>query len=404
MKRKLIRLLSAMLVLVLAAGLLPSFASAAEPQAKDVAAAYLNVLKSFSQINEDKNQVRFYDVNGDSVPEMIAVNLVDYGGSHGSRIGIWSYQNGSAKKIFDREAVVFVGGYAEAWLYLLADGRLGWFDACYNESRDYYGAYYTVGSNGAYAMSDYFMYTYYCDALGWYGYKGLINGRYADESEVKAEQNKIQSGTLIFDYAVQNDSDETGEMTLSEARSFLNGIKGRFWDVPSNAFYANPVNWAVQNNVTSGRDALHFAPEETVKRGEAMLFFYAAKGKPGHKTATSPFKDVKKKHWYYDAVLWAVENKITSGTDATHFSPNKTCVRSEILQFLYAAMGKPGYTIANPYSDVKDKHWYKDGAIWAYEKGLEKGENGKFKANTPCTRAYVVTYLYRFITGRELVK
>ena len=103
-------------------------------------------------------------------------------------------------------------------------------------------------------------------------------------------------------------------------------------------------------------------------------------------------------------MLWAVENKITSGTDATHFSPNKTCIRSEILQFLYAAMEKPAYTIENPYSDVKKKHWYYDGAIWAYEKGLERGSNGKFKAKTPCTRAYVVTYLYRFITGKELVK
>ena len=177
-----------------------------------------------------------------------------------------------------------------------------------------------------------------------------------------------------------------------------------FEDVTESDFYFNPVLWAVENNVTSGRDATHFAPHETVQRSEAMLFFYAAKGSPQFTTTKSPFKDVKKKHWFYDAVLWAVENKITSGTDATHFSPNKTCIRSEILQFLYAAMDKPKYTIENPYSDVKDKHWYKDGAIWAYEKGLEKGGNGKFKAKTPCTRAYVVTYLYRSITGKELVK
>ena len=181
-------------------------------------------------------------------------------------------------------------------------------------------------------------------------------------------------------------------------------VANPFEDVTESNFYFDPVQWAVANSVTSGRDATHFAPNETVKRSEAMLFFYAAKGRPGYSITKSPFKDVKKKHWFYDAVLWAVENKITSGTDATHFSPNKTCVRSEILQFLYAAMDKPGYTIKNPYSDVKDKHWYKDGAIWAYEKGIEKGENGKFKAKTPCTRAYVVTYLYRFITGKELVK
>ena len=102
--------------------------------------------------------------------------------------------------------------------------------------------------------------------------------------------------------------------------------------------------------------------------------------------------------------MWAVENEITGGTDATHFSPKQTCSRSEILQFLYAAEGKPAYTIDNPYSDVKNKHWYKDSAIWAYENGLEKGENGKFKAKTPCTRGYVVTYLYRYLTGLELAE
>jgi hypothetical protein len=79
-------------------------------------------------------------------------------------------------------------------------------------------------------------------------------------------------------------------------------------------------------------------------------------------------------------------------------------MRSEVLQFLYAAMGKPEISIVNPYSDVKPKHWYYEGAIWAYEKGLEKGEDGKFQAKTPCTRGYVVTYLYRYFTGNELAE
>ena len=115
---------------------------------------------------------------------------------------------------------------------------------------------------------------------------------------------------------------------------------------------------------------------------------------------------MKKKHWAYNAVMWAVEQGITGGTDAAglYFSPARTCTRSEILQFLYAAMGKPEYSIANPYSDVKTKHWYYDGAIWAYENGLEKGENGKFKAKTPCTRGSVVTYLFRYFTHEELAE
>ena len=177
-----------------------------------------------------------------------------------------------------------------------------------------------------------------------------------------------------------------------------------FVDVKKSDVFFTPVLWAVSATVTGGTDETHFSPNNTVQRCDSMVFFWAAKGRPDHWMDENPFKDVKKKHWYYDAVMWAVENSITAGTDATHFSPKNTCSRSEILQFLYAAEGKPAYTIANPYSDVKNKHWYKDGAIWAYENGLEKGENGKFNAKTPCTRGYVVTYLYRYLTGLELAK
>lgn len=177
-----------------------------------------------------------------------------------------------------------------------------------------------------------------------------------------------------------------------------------FEDVTESDACFTPVLWAYyrEPQVTGGTDASHFSPAQTVMRADAMVFFWAANDRPAHKATESPFQDVKKKHWYYAAVMWAVENGITGGTDPTHFSPKRTCSRSEILQFLYAAMGKPGYTISNPYTDVKTKYWYYDGAIWAYENGMERGEDGKFNAKTPCTRASVVTYLYRFFTGQGL--
>ena len=178
-----------------------------------------------------------------------------------------------------------------------------------------------------------------------------------------------------------------------------------FVDVHESDFFFNPVLWAVENGVTGGVDDTHFAPQQTVMRSDSMVFFWAAKGRPEHADNSTPFKDVKQTHWAYKAVMWAVENGITGGTntEGTKFSPKRTCSRSEILQFLYAAMGKPEISIENPYNDVKEKHWYYEGAIWAYEFGLEKGEDGKFNAKTPCTRAYVVTYLYRFLTGNERV-
>ena len=215
--------------------------------------------------------------------------------------------------------------------------------------------------------------------------------------------SELQNETTLDGFTIYGVAGTAAQRYAAENQIQFVPVK-YFLDVHEDDFFFNPVLWAVENGVTGGVDETHFAPERTVMRADAMVFFWAAKDRPSHSIEQSPFQDVKKKHWYYDAVMWAVENGVTGGTDATHFSPKNTCSRSEILQFLYAAMGKPEYTISNPYSDVKTKHWYCDGAIWAYEKGLEKGENGKFQAKTPCTRGYVVTYLYRFMTGNELAQ
>jgi hypothetical protein len=181
---------------------------------------------------------------------------------------------------------------------------------------------------------------------------------------------------------------------------------GHFVDMPpEDTPEHHAIDWAFTHKpqITSGMDSSHFGTEAIVNRAQAMVFLWAAKNKPAATTTTSSFVDVKKTDWFYKAVMWAVENKITSGTDSTHFSPNKTCNRSEILAFLYAAMGKPKVSITNPYSDVSSQ-WYKKAALWAYSKGIEKGEKGKFNASTPCTRTAVVLYLYRFETGKDLAK
>ena len=178
-----------------------------------------------------------------------------------------------------------------------------------------------------------------------------------------------------------------------------------FVDVKTSDSFYNAVLWAAYHKpyqVTAGIDKTHFGPDKTVTRAQAMTFFWAAKDRPKFKKANTQFVDVKKTDWYYKSVMWAVENGITAGTDATHFSPNKTCNRGEILAFLYAAMKKPKVKIKNPYKDVTNQ-WYKKAALWAYEQRIEKGENGKFNASTPCTRASTVTYLYRFLERRSLL-
>ena len=179
-----------------------------------------------------------------------------------------------------------------------------------------------------------------------------------------------------------------------------------FADVQESDPYYSAVQWAVYHKpyqVTAGIDKTHFGPDKTVTRAQAMTFFWAAKDRPKFKTASTQFVDVKKTDWYYKAVMWAVENGITAGTDATHFSPNKTCNRGEILGFLYAALKKPKVSIANPYKDVTNQ-WYKKAALWAFEQGIERGEKGRFNASTACTRASTVTYLYRFLEGKDLAE
>lgn len=170
----------------------------------------------------------------------------------------------------------------------------------------------------------------------------------------------------------------------------------RFVDVKEDDSCFIPVMWAVSRGITAGTDDTHFSPDKTVTRAESMVFFWAAEGRPDYTETDKTFRDVKKKHWAYPAVMWAVENGITAGTDENHFSPDKTCTRCEILQFFYAAEEAPACAASNPYADVKDKHWYKDSAVWAYENGIELGENGMFNAKTPCTRAAVVIYLYNY--------
>ena len=180
----------------------------------------------------------------------------------------------------------------------------------------------------------------------------------------------------------------------------------RFADVKdASKPYYDAVYWAYWHSpeqITAGVSKTRFGPEQTVTRAQAMVFLWAAKNKPAPRSGSSPFADVKKGDWYYKAVLWAVENRITAGTDASHFSPGKTCSRAEILTFLYAAMGKPKVQISSPYRDVGSQ-WYQKAALWAYAKRIEKGEQGRFHPATPCTRAAIVSYLYRTLERKGLL-
>ena len=170
-----------------------------------------------------------------------------------------------------------------------------------------------------------------------------------------------------------------------------------FIDVKSSDYFFEPVLWASYKGVTSGITEERFGPGESCTRGQVVTFLWRAAGQPEPKSDNNPFQDVKKSAFYYKAVLWAVENGITSGTSATSFSPNSPCTRGQVVTFLHRAAGQPEpENGTNSFSDVKSSGFYYDAVLWAVENGITTGTgNGKFSPSQTCTRGQVVTFLYR---------
>ena len=175
-----------------------------------------------------------------------------------------------------------------------------------------------------------------------------------------------------------------------------------FVDVIPGKYYYSPVLWAYYHTpqVTKGVDATHFAPEDTCTRAQVVTFLWRAKGCPEPAMKQSPYKDVTNPDsYYYKAVLWAVENKITLGTSSNTFSPNDGCTRGQVVTFLWRTEGEPApASTSNPFTDVKAGEYYEDAVLWAYYHSpqITNGTSGdKFSPNTTCTRGQIVTFLYR---------
>ena len=170
-----------------------------------------------------------------------------------------------------------------------------------------------------------------------------------------------------------------------------------FIDVPSGAYYAPAVNWAVANNITAGTTPTTFSPEATCIRAQVVAFLWRAAGSPEPETTNNPFTDVKTSDYFYKAVLWASENGIVYGTSSTTFRPNQGCTRGQVAAFLWRAKGRPEPTTGNnPFTDVKASEYYAKAVIWAAENKIVYGTtNTKFSPEQSCTRAQIVTFLYR---------
>ena len=173
--------------------------------------------------------------------------------------------------------------------------------------------------------------------------------------------------------------------------------KHPFTDIPSGAYYENAVIWAADKGITGGTSATTFSPNGICTRAQAVTFLWRAAGSPAPKSMNS-FADVPADAYYAKAVAWAVENGITSGTGGGKFSPNATCTRAQIVTFLYRAAGSPAVSGGNAFSDVKAGAYYADAVTWAANKGITGGiGNGLFGSDNNCTRAQIATFLYRYM-------
>lgn len=173
--------------------------------------------------------------------------------------------------------------------------------------------------------------------------------------------------------------------------------KHPFTDIPSGAYYENAVIWAADKGITGGTSATTFSPNGICTRAQAVTFLWRAAGSPAPKSMNS-FADVPTDAYYAKAVAWAVENGITSGTGGGKFSPNATCTRAQIVTFLYRAAGSPAVSGGSVFSDVKAGAYYADAVTWAANKGITSGiGNGLFGSDNNCTRAQIVTFLYQYV-------
>ena len=171
---------------------------------------------------------------------------------------------------------------------------------------------------------------------------------------------------------------------------------GVFVDVATGSYYEDAVDWAVENGITQGTDDTHFSPDGICTRAQAVTFLWRAAGSPAPRSRTVPFTDVPAGSYYYDAVLWAVENGITEGTSDTTFSPNMTCTRAQIVAFLWRSEKSPAAGTANPFADVKSTAYYADAVLWAVKENITRGTtNTTFSPDADCTRSQIVTFLWR---------
>lgn len=180
-----------------------------------------------------------------------------------------------------------------------------------------------------------------------------------------------------------------------EAVSYV--YSNQFIDIVDGAYYYDAVLWAVKNEITSGTSDTTFSPDMTATRAQVVTLIWNAMGSPAPSAVDHAFTDLDESAYYYDAVLWAVENEITSGTSDTTFGPDEDCTRGQIVALLWNTANNPEVSAENAFEDVSDSAYYYSAILWAISKEITNGATDTtFEPESICTRAQIVTFLYRY--------
>lgn len=174
-----------------------------------------------------------------------------------------------------------------------------------------------------------------------------------------------------------------------------------FHDVSRFDYFYDAVKWAAENGIASGTGRYTFSPDAVCTRAQTVTFLWRAAGSPMPRYRTCAFTDVDSRDYYYNAVLWAVEQGITTGLTATTFGPDVTVSRGQVATFLYRAASASKPNTFNPFTDVKTTAYNYDAILWAYDNRITTGTSDTtFSPDASCTRAQIVTFLYRYYQGR----
>ena len=194
---------------------------------------------------------------------------------------------------------------------------------------------------------------------------------------------------------------------VDDGMDYIPGVIGgntgsfTFHDVSRFDYFYNAVKWAAENGIASGTGRYTFSPNAVCTRAQTVTFLWRAAGSPLPRYRVCPFTDVNPRDYYYDAVLWAVEQGITTGLNATTFGPDVTVTRGQVAAFLYRAASAAKPNTFNPFTDVKTTAYNYGAILWAYDNRITTGTSDTtFSPDAYCTRAQIVTFLYRYYQGR----